>query len=141
MIVNRRFLIAFAPGLLFATTCLAQEAQSWDGIWTGVDGRIESAPIQIAIADGKVISYTLKGAPLLVQYSKVTSNSVSFGDRDHYSVKLDKIGNTTASGQFRDRYGADALTLTKEERASTKEERASHVVPIDAAPAPAQPSR
>jgi len=128
MIVNRRFLIALAPGLLFVTTCLAQEAQSWDGIWTGVEAQIESAPIQIAIADGKVISYTLKGAPLLIQYSKVTPTSVSFGDRDHYSVKLDRIGNTTASGQFHDRYGAGALTLTKEERAS-------HV-----APAPAQPS-
>jgi hypothetical protein len=120
MIVTRRLLpMALLPGLLFASGfARAQDAQSWDGIWTGVDGTIGSAPIQIAIADGKVISYTLKGAPFSIQYSNVTPTTISFGDRDHYFVKLRRTGETTATGHFHDRAGAGALDLTKEERAS-----------------------
>lgn len=122
MAVNRRLLFAALPGLCFgAVSAEAQSAASWNGVWTGIEG---AAPIQIAIADGKVISYTLQGAPFIVVYSKITPTSVSFGDRDHYFVRLDKTGATTASGQFHDRSGAGALSLTKEERASRIERAA-----------------
>lgn len=130
--LNRRLLpIALLPALLFASGFAhAQSAPSWDGIWTGLEGNIASAPIQIAIVDGKVISYTLKGAPFSVQYSTVTPTAVSFGDRDHYFVKLKRTGDTTAAGHFHDRAGAGALLLTKEERAS-------RVDPAQPAPTPA----
>lgn len=120
MMINRRLLpIALLPGLLFASGfARAQQAPSWDGIWTGVEGKIASAPIQIAIVDGKVISYTLQGAPFAVAYSNVTSTTLSFGDHDHYFVKLKRTGETTAAGHFHDRAGASAVALTKEERAS-----------------------
>ena len=85
--------------------------------------------IQIAIVDGKVISYTLQGASFAVTYSNVTATVVSFGDRDHYFVKLKRTGETTAAGHFHDRAGAGAVTLTKEERAS-------RVDPTQPAPAP-----
>jgi hypothetical protein len=132
MIVNRRLLpMALLPGLLFASGLAhAQDAQSWDGMWTGVEGKIESAPIQVAIVDGKVISYTLKGEPFVVTYSNVTPTTLSFGDGDHYFVKLRRTGETTAAGHFHDRSGAGALNLTKEERAS-------RVDPTQPAPAPA----
>ncbi len=120
MMINRWLLpIALLSGLLFVSGfACAQQAPSWDGIWTGVEGNIASAPIQIAIVDGKVISYTLKGAPLSVQYTNVTSTTVSFGDNDHYFVKLKRTGETTAAGHFHDRAGAGAVSLVKEERAS-----------------------
>lgn len=118
--LNRRLLpIALLPALLFASgLACAQSAPSWDGLWTGVEGNIASAPIQIAIVDGKVISYTLNGAPFSVQYSNVTPTAVSFGDHDHYFVKLKRTGETTAAGHVHDRAGVGALNLTKEERAS-----------------------
>ena len=130
--LNRRLLpIALLPALLFASgLACAQSAPSWDGLWTGVEGNIASAPIQIAIVDGKVISYTLNGAPFSVQYSSVTSSAVSFGDHDHYFVKLKRTGETTAAGHVHDRAGAAALLLTKEERAS-------RVDPAQPAPTPA----
>jgi hypothetical protein len=120
MKINRRLLpIALLPGLLFASGfACAQEAQSWDGIWTGIEGKNASPTIQIAIVDGKVISYTLNGAAFTVQYSNVTPTTVSFGDHDHYFVKLKRTGETTAAGHFHDRAGAAGVTLTKEERAS-----------------------
>ena len=120
MMINRRLLpIALLPGLFFVSGFAhAQGAQVWDGIWTGVEGNIAATPIQIAIVDGKVISYTLKGAPFSVQYSNVTPTMVSFGDHDHYFVKLKRTGETTAAGHFHDRAGAGTVTLTKEERAS-----------------------
>jgi hypothetical protein len=127
-VIRRLLPMALLPGLLFASgIARAQDARSWDGIWTGVEGNIESAPIQIAIVEGKVISYTLKGAPFAVQYSNVTPTTISFGDRDHYFVKLRRTGDTTAAGHFHDRAGAGALNLTKEERAS-------HIDPTQPAP-------
>jgi hypothetical protein len=130
MAVNRRLLVAVLPLCVATASAAAQGAPSWDGIWTGVEAQADAAPIQIAIAGGKVVSYTFEGAPFVVSFSKITPTSVSFGDRDHYFVKLNRTGATTASGQFHDRSGAGALRLTKEERASRVDRRR---------PAPAAP--
>jgi hypothetical protein len=115
MALDRRLLpIASLPALLILSApARAQDERSWDGTWTGVEGRHHIAPIEIAIADGKVVSYTLRGAPFEVQYSRVTPTKVSFGDRDHYYVRLERKSEATASGQIRGRLGVGALSLTR----------------------------
>src|SRR5579872_2904178 len=123
MAVNRRLLFAVLSLCPAAASAAGQGAPSWDGIWTGVEAKADAAPIQIAIIDGKVVSYTFEGAPLVVSFSKITPTSVSFGDRDHYFVRLDRTGATTASGEFHDRSGVGALRFTKEERASRIDRR------------------
>jgi len=123
MPVNRRLLVAVLPFCVATASAATQGAPSWDGIWTGVEAQADAAPIQIAIAGGKVVSYTFEGAPFVVSFSKITPTSVSFGDRDHYFVRLSRTGATTASGQFHDRAGAGALRLTKEQRASRVDRR------------------
>jgi hypothetical protein len=99
--------------LLFSAPALAQSVQSWNGVWAGVQGA-QAAPILVSIADGKVVSYTLKGSPFEIQYSSVTPATVSFGDHDHYFVKLRRTGDTTASGKIHGRLGVGALSLTKQ---------------------------
>jgi hypothetical protein len=115
MAVDRRLLlIALLPALLiFSASARAQGERSWDGTWTGVEGRRHIAPIEVAIANGKVVSYTLKGAPFEVEYSRVTATTVSFGDRDHYYVSLERTSQATASGQIHGRLGVGALSLTR----------------------------
>jgi hypothetical protein len=115
MAVDRRLLlIASLPALLILSApARAQGERSWDGTWTGLEGRHHVAPIEIAIANGKVVSYTLSGAPFEVQYSRVTPTKVSFGDRDHYYVSLKRTSEATASGQVRGRLGVGALSLTR----------------------------
>src|ERR1700753_2261401 len=107
--IPRLALVALAP-LLFAPSAFAQSEKSWDGVWTGVQGK-QPAPIQVSIADGKVVSYTLHGSPFDIQYSSVTPSTVSFGDRDHYFVRLKRTGDTTAMGKIHGRIGTGALKL------------------------------
>ena len=66
MTIDRRsLLIAILPALLIsAQAARAQAAWSWDGTWTGMLGKAHPWPMSVVIAEGKVISYTLKGTPL-----------------------------------------------------------------------------
>lgn len=61
-----------------------------------------------------MISYTVRGAPFAIRYSKVTPMKVSFGDRDHHNVKLTKISDTTASARAHGRIGYAHAALTKQ---------------------------
>jgi hypothetical protein len=115
MITGRRSaLIALAFIPLLASSAFAQGEKSWDGVWTGVQGKDHAAPIQLSIAGGKVVSYTLQGSPFDVQFSSITPTTVSFGDHDHYFVKLKRTGDTTAMGKIHGRIGTGALTLTRQ---------------------------
>jgi hypothetical protein len=91
-----------------------QSASIWDGTWTGMQGRVDPGPIAISIAHGQVVSYTIRGAPFRIEYSNVTPTSVSFGDADHYFVKLEKTGDTTASGKIRGRLGEGHFRITRQ---------------------------
>jgi hypothetical protein len=115
MTYSRRFaFVVLASFPLLASPAFAQDQKSWDGVWTGVQGKEHAAPIQLSISDGKVVSYTLEGSPFNVQYSSITPTSVSFGDHDHYFVKLKRTGDTTAMGKIHGRIGTGALTLTRQ---------------------------
>jgi hypothetical protein len=91
-----------------------QSASPWDGTWKGMQGRIDPGPVAISIAHGQVVSYTLRGSPFAIQYSSVTPTSVSFGDRDHYFVTLEKTGEATAAGMIRGRLGEGNFRITRQ---------------------------
>jgi hypothetical protein len=90
--------------------------RSWDGTWTGVMGRLPTvkSPVAVTIAKDKVVSYTVRGAPFDIQYSSVTPASVSFGDREHYFVTINRTGDTTASAIAHGRKGFGTSSLTRQ---------------------------
>jgi hypothetical protein len=115
MRIARRFLMfGILPALLIsAPAAQAQNASPWDGTWKGTMGRIAPSDIAITIAQGKVVSYTVRGAPYDIQYSKLTAATVSFGDRDNYFMKLKKTSDTTAMAKVHGRLGSGVASLTK----------------------------
>jgi hypothetical protein len=114
MSIGRRFLLIAVPlSLLFpATASQAVEKGVWDGTWTGLLGNV--SPIAVTIADGKVVSYTIRGAAFDIKYSNVTASKVSFGDRDHYSMKITKTGDAMATARVHGRLGYGSASLARQ---------------------------
>jgi hypothetical protein len=114
MTIGRRFFLIAVPlaFLVPIATASAQEKSAWNGTWTGL--LRNTAPIAVTIAGDKVVSYTIQGAPFDIQYSEVTAAKVSFGDRDHYFMKLTKTGDTTASAIVHGRLGYGLASLAKQ---------------------------
>jgi len=110
----RRVLFNVPLLLLFAPGGYAQTAWTWDGTWTGsLQNRAGlSSPISITIANDKVVSFLLRGAVFDVQYTKMTSDGVSFGDRDNYSVRLERTDNRI-SATLRGRNGSEMALLAR----------------------------
>jgi hypothetical protein len=100
--------------LASAPSVRAESAASWDGTWVGSEGRRLVWPISISVAEGKVVTYTLRGVAFPVRFSEVTPTKISFGDRDHYLITLRKTGDRTASGQARGRRGEGPVSINKE---------------------------
>jgi hypothetical protein len=115
MTIGRSFVpVAILTAILFsAPAARAADAGSWDGTWNGTLGKVNPWPISISITNGKVISFTEKGVPFDVQYTKVTPEVIMFGDQVHYSMKIIKTGDTTASAKVRGRHGVGMASLTK----------------------------
>jgi hypothetical protein len=114
MTIGRRLLLIAVP-LAFlnpAGVSWAQEKSAWDGTWTGL--LRNTAPIAVTIAGDKVVSYTIQGAAFDIQYSEVTPTKVSFGDRDHYFMKLTRTGDATASAIVHGRLGYGLASLAKQ---------------------------
>jgi hypothetical protein len=114
MTITRILFVALLATPLLQGVAYAESQSSWDGVWTGAVGRIDPSPISISIANDKVVSYTVGGAPFDIQYSRVTPTSVSFGDHDHYFMKLRKTSDATASGRVHGRIGTGLVSLTKQ---------------------------
>jgi hypothetical protein len=111
--IARRYLLIAIPLALFIPMAAGLAADgSWDGTWTGLLNN--KAPIAVTIANGKVVSYTIKGAPFDVQYSNITPMTVSFGDHDHLGVELTRTGDRTASETVHGRGGFGKAVLTKQ---------------------------
>jgi hypothetical protein len=115
MTIGRGFL---SVAILTATLLSAQaswgaDASSWDGTWNGSLGKEKPWPISVSITNGKVVSFTEAGVPFGVQYTKVTPDTVFFGDQAHYSIKLFKTSDTTASAKVHGRHGVGTFSLTK----------------------------
>jgi hypothetical protein len=71
--------LATALAIVIPAASEAASAPSWDGTWTGLLNNTE--PVSVTIADGRVVSYEIRGGqPFGIRYSKVTLNSVAFGD-------------------------------------------------------------
>jgi hypothetical protein len=99
--------------LLFAQASWGADVSSWDGTWNGSLGKEKPWPISVSITNGKVVSFTEAGVPFGVQYTKVTPDTVFFGDQANYSIKLIKTGETTASAKVHGRHGVGMFSLTK----------------------------
>jgi hypothetical protein len=107
-------LAAALPVLLIgAAPSYASDVASWDGTWNGKLGRTKPWPISLTISQGKVVKFTEDGAPFDVEFSKVTPTHVIFGDRIHYTMKIMKTGETTATGKVHGRHGFGPAVLTK----------------------------
>ncbi len=99
--------------LAFAHPSLSAEASPWDGAWTGMLGKAHPWPVSITISNGKVVSFSEGGAPFGIRYSKITPSTVSFGDQNHYIMKLTRTGDATASASVHGRHGYETGSLTK----------------------------
>jgi hypothetical protein len=115
MTIGRGFL---SVAILTATLLSAQaswgaDASSWDGTWNGSLGEVKPWAISVSITNGKVVSFTEAGVPFGVQYTKVTPDTVCFGDQTHYSIKLFKASDTTAYAKVHGRHGVGTFSLTK----------------------------
>jgi hypothetical protein len=115
MTFARRFVpVALVTAILFsAQASWGADTGPWDGTWNGKLGKVNPWPISISITDGKVVSFTEKGIPFDVEYTKVTPEAISFGDQGHYSIKLIKTGDTTATAKVHGRHGVGTASLTK----------------------------
>jgi hypothetical protein len=112
---TRRVLFSAPLWLILASGGYAQSAWKWDGTWTGMLQNRASviSPMAITIAKGKVVNFSLRGAPFDIQYSKVTSDDVQFGDRDHYSVRLKRTSDGVAATLW-GRSGSEMASLAKQ---------------------------
>jgi hypothetical protein len=99
--------------LLPTASSEAGSDKSWDGTWAGMLNKTE--PVSVTIAGGKVVGYAIRGgAPFGIQYSRVTLSTVSFGDRDHYAVRMTKKSARTALGFAHGPMGDGSASLTKQ---------------------------
>src|ERR1700727_1417991 len=116
MIVNRSSLIALILPAILATTHASRAADSgsWDGTWSGTLGGTYPWPVSITISQGKVASFSEKSVPFDVGGTKMTLTAIYFGDRTHYSTKLTKIGDATASVRVHGHDGFVAGSLIKQ---------------------------
>ncbi len=115
MFIGRSLLLAaILPAFLVsAQPTLGAEASPWDGAWNGTLGKANPWPISVTISNGKVVSFSEKGAPFHVRYTQITPTTVSFGDRNHYSMRLTRTGEATASARVYGRHGYETGSLTK----------------------------
>jgi hypothetical protein len=117
LLARRSLLFSVLAALMFiAPSSWARDiSRQWDGTWKGKIGPFVFSDVAVKIADGKVVSYTLRGAPFVIKFSKVSHNAVSFGDGENYYFRMKKAdGATTAIGTLRGRIGAGRATLSKE---------------------------
>jgi hypothetical protein len=107
-------LAAILPTILVsAHPSLGAEASPWDGAWNGKLGKAHPWPISVTISNGKVVSFSEGGAPFDIRYTQVTPTTISFGDQNHYSMKLTRTGDATASARVYGRHGYETGSLTK----------------------------
>ena len=101
--------------LALVPTAAAEAASShlWDGTWAGLVNN--SMPVSVTIAGGKVVGYAISdGAPFGIEYSRVTLSTVSFGDHDHYNVRIIKRSDRTAFGLAHSPMGDGSASLTRQ---------------------------
>src|SRR5271154_2616011 len=82
-----------------------------DGTWTGMLD--DQVAISIRIANDKAVSYEIKGTPIGIKFSKISDNSVQFGDPQHYSIQLRRTGDATATASYNGRHGYSLTNLTR----------------------------
>jgi hypothetical protein len=98
--------------VLAPANCLAASSGSWNGTWSGVLN--SQQPVSVTIASGKVVGYTIMGSePFPIAYSTVTLSTVSFGDKENFTVLIRRIGGNRAFGTAHGAMGEGAASLTR----------------------------
>ena len=114
MTIHRRMPPSVLAVVVFASlapSSFAATPWSWNGVWKG---RLDNgSSISVTIVEDRIVAYAFREAPLKIDYSKVTPTMASFGDHDHYSVKLTKTGDASASARYHGRRGYAMATLTR----------------------------
>jgi hypothetical protein len=112
MNVRRRLLSLLIASLGCAAipSSNAAPVNVWDGTWTGMLD--DQVAISIRIANDKAVSYEIKSTPIGIKFSKLSGNSVQFGDPDHYSMQLKRTGDATATASYHGRHGYSVTNLT-----------------------------
>ena len=115
MILSRGLLLAAVLAAVVApvTASRADTVSSWDGAWNGTLGATHPWPISVTISQGKVVRFLEKDTPLDVRYTTMTPTAVTFGDQSHYSMKLTRTGEATASARVHGRHGFETGSLAK----------------------------
>ena len=72
--------------LLPAHAGRAADSSSWEGAWSGKLGTSRPWPISVTISQAKVVSFSEKGVPLEVSYSKINPSKITFGDQVNYRM-------------------------------------------------------
>jgi hypothetical protein len=114
MSFGRGFLLLAMPLTLLVPGAAPQAGQGgfWDGVWKGSLEHVSS--LTLKIENNKVVSYSIAGAPVAVQYAQATPSTFSFGDRDHFSVVLTRTSDATASAKAHGRMGFGSGVFTKQ---------------------------
>ncbi len=94
---RRAILIAVPLALLAAMRAPRAASSSWDGVWTGLWGGADET--SIAIVDGKVASYSFKGATQPVDTLSVADDKLSFGTKV-FTITLTRVSDTRARAAF-----------------------------------------
>lgn len=109
---RRALLIALSVALLApAAASQAEQKSSWIGAWRGLLGK--ASAISVTINKNGAIAYVFRGAKMPIAYSRVTDNSVSFGDRDDYSMTLTQTGPNVVTATYHGRNGYATAVLRK----------------------------
>ncbi len=114
MFSARRLLAIILPIAFVVSTQTARAAEnwSWNGVWKGKLGN--SSTISVTIQHDEVTNCLFRGAPVAIDYSKLSPQSVSFGDRDHYNMTLKKAGDASALAVYHGRSGFIKTALAKQ---------------------------
>ena len=99
--------------VLIPAAARAASKSWWDGTWAGLLNKSE--PVTVTIAGGRVVGYAIRGGePFGIQYSRVTLSTVSFGDREHFTVSIKKQSDSTAFGFAHSPMGDGSASLSRQ---------------------------
>jgi hypothetical protein len=90
----------------------SEQKSRWDGVWAGSFGA--GSAVSVSVADGHVIKYLYRGAPLPISYSRVEDAGVKFGDNRNYSMSLRRADGNAARAIYNGRHGAESALLKRQ---------------------------
>jgi len=108
----RHILACAAFVLVNGAAAHAASKLSWDGTWAGT---LNNEPVSVTIAEGKVVSYTIRGfSPLPIESASVSGRSVSLVIGAAYRVTITKQSERNAVGLAHGPLGDGVASLIRQ---------------------------